>query len=441
MPELGLLRQIVARSLSGAALDRALERDRVLDRWLGEPGRAPGTGRFAAAETVRAHPGLQDCLAAELRRFPADVSGAPARLMTRRLGGQDLLIPAVALPAPKVELLPLRDQEVERHPDWADTAHVRLQHTLGRTIRDEICYRAASLRVSPGKVTIEGGLTTFGSALTAQDGLEWELLDQAASCLASAGRAAPLASGELGARLAARRAIVSRSPDYLLDGTGRANALAVVTLVVHPSEDGYRAMFALRSQRTGAHSYLFHLIPAGMFQPEFGGTVAEWDIFHGVLKEYLEEICGVELSAAAAAQAGDPRYFYDHPLARSLRAAIAAGSVEFLTTGVAISLYTLRPEICTLLLVRDPAWWRAQQPAITGNWEYAPATGTVPGISTVPPVGTAPAGGPPGAAWPSLRLDRAEADFLHYFGAVPGRWVPPGLAALWLGVDAARARL
>jgi len=427
-PELARLRQIVTGSLGGAALDRALERERVLDHWLGARGRPAGTRRFVAAETVRAHPGLQDCLATELRRFPADVGGAPAELMTRRLGGQDLLIPVVALPASTVELLPLRDTEIERHPGWMDAAHVRLQRTLGRTIRDETCYRAASLRVSPGTVTIEGGLTTFGPALAVQEGLEWELLSQAAACLAASGTAAPLASGELGARLAARRAIASRSPDYLLDGTGRASALAVVTLVVHPSEDGYRAMFALRSRRTGVHSYLFHLIPAGMFQPEFGNPQAEWDIFHGVLKEYLEEICGVELSAAAAARAGGPRYFYGHPLARSLRAAIAAGRVEFLITGVVISLYTLRPEICTLLLVRDPAWWRAQQPAITGNWEYATA-------------GTVPVPGPPGAAWPSLRLDQAEADFLRWFGAVPGRWVPPGLAALWLGVDAARARL
>jgi hypothetical protein len=431
---LGLLREMVAGALAGVALERALERNRILDCCFEQYGHAAEIEQFIAAETMRAHPGLQECLAAEIQRLPVRAGGAPAKMMTRRLGGQDLLIPAVAWPAQSVELLPLRDREIERHSGWADSPHVRVQRSLGRTIQDNVCYRAASLRASPGAVTIEGGLTTFGSALAAQEGLEWELLDQAAQfLLADATAAGPQQPdfGQLGERLAARRAIAGRSPDYLLDGTGRSNALAIATLVVHPSDDGYRAMFALRSGRTGAHSYLFHVIPAGMFQPEFGNVPGEWDIFHGMLKEYLEEICGVELSAAAAVRAGDSRYFYAHPQARSLRAAIAAGGAEFVVTGVVINLYTLRPEICTLLLVKDPSWWRAHQPAITGNWEYAPTAE----LSRLPGHGLA------GAGWPSLRLDAAESEFLQYFGATPGRWVPPGLAALWLGVDAARARL
>src|SRR5579875_2176667 len=190
--ELGLLRRAVAEALAGAdhgaaALDRARERDRVLDGWLAEHGHVPGMERFARAETMRAHPALPEYVSAELRRYSVQAGGAPVLPMTRRLSGTELAVPAVALPATTVDLLPLRDQAVERHPGWDGAPHVRLQRTLGRTIADRLCYRAASLRVGPGTVTIEGGLTTYGAALAAQDGLEWELLDQAAGWMLAEG--------------------------------------------------------------------------------------------------------------------------------------------------------------------------------------------------------------------------------------------------------------
>jgi hypothetical protein len=34
-----------------------------------------------------------------------------------------------------------------------------------------------------------------------------------------------------------------------------------------------------------------------------------------------------------------------------------------------------------------------------------------------------------------------EEGFLSYFGCASGEWTAPGLAALWLGVDAARKEL
>jgi hypothetical protein len=43
--------------------------------------------------------------------------------------------------------------------------------------------------------------------------------------------------------------------------------------------------------------------------------------------------------------------------------------------------------------------------------------------------------------WSDLELDNVEHQFVDFFGTSPALWVPSGIAALRLGVDAARGAL
>jgi hypothetical protein len=91
-----------------------------------------------------------------------------------------------------------------------------------------------------------------------------------------------------------------------------------------------------------------------------------------------------------------------------------------------VNLLNFRPEVCTLLLIKDAKWWDRQQNTMSRNWEYA----LPDAVSKTR-----------GKAFVELSLDDIEEGFVRNFGHSSGLWVPSGLAALWLGVDAARKQL
>lgn len=55
---------------------------------------------------------------------------------------------------------------------------------------------------------------------------------------------------------------------------------------------------------------------------------------------------------------------------------LAKGQAQLLVTGAMVNLLNLRPEICTLLLIRDAAWYEQHDTARNGrhvfkrNWEF-----------------------------------------------------------------------
>jgi hypothetical protein len=413
--------QLLAGALTGEALHRALERGSMLRRWLDQHGNSVEIEKFLAAETIRAYPQLYAYLDTELRRSAVRIDDRAVGMMKRDLHGEELLIPVAVIGTNAVELLTPNSWIIERQNDWSNAPHVKIQRTLGRVIKDNICYSSRSISVSSGIVSIKGGLTTYGSALASQDVLEWEFLDQARRLLPD--RYSVLDVDRYGERLTRRSAAISNTENYLLGGGGLTGALAISTLVVYQGEEGeYRILIGKRSASTGAHAHLFHVIPACMFQPELGDADAEWSIFHNVLKEYLEELYSIDLHPNAT----DARYFYAQPRATSLIKALESGQVEFVITGVVVNLLNLRPEICALLLVKDGSWWRSEQALGKMNWEYAPRESIMEQS---------------GRTWTDFRLESAETEFLSYFGATPGMWVPSGLASFWLGIDAARTRI
>ena len=196
--------------------------------------------------------------------------------------------------------------------------------------------------------------------------------------------------------------------------------MAIATVIIYNSgDDKYRVVFGKRGVEVAAHAELLHVIPAGMFQPELGDIRTEWDIKHNVLKEYGEEVFSEPLDE----QAREATYFYSgwRGVASFLKA-LDEGKCEFVVTGLVVNLLNLRPEICCLILVRDSDWWAEQKQ--NWNWEYASRQKVFDEGKAVRS---------------EFSLDSIEEEFHSEFTA--GMWVPPGLAALWLGVDAARLAL
>jgi hypothetical protein len=403
-------------ALAGVALERASERLRSLRAALRSRAETPAGRRFLAAELTRALPLPYQALRSHLERRPVSVAGAPVQPLTRVLLGERLDIPVALVRAGPVRLRPFQASAVERSAGWERSAAVRIRRLLGGRVDDKVCFAARGVELTATGAVVDGGLTSYGSALATQDDLEWELLDQAARLLeAAAGRGERPDPAALTGRLRRRLAAEAAATGDLLAGPGRCNALALATAVVYPEGDEFKVMVGRRAAVTGAHAGLCHVLPAGMLQPELGHPREEWDLRHGFLKEYGEELFSEELDGGRR----DPAYFLtEWPAVRALLRALDDGRCTFQTTGLVVNLCNLRPEVCALLLVRDPSWWAGQQARQRANWEFDR-----------------------GRAWTALRLAHAEADFLGSFGATPGGWAPSGLAALWLGVDAARRQL
>lgn len=378
-------------------------------------------------EAMRHHPRLCDYLSHRLNRQQIKVGNEPAQLMERLLDGQRLTIPACLVrEGQNVSLGDLTERPTQTFK-WEGTEYVKAQQLLGRRIEDNPVFTAERIELSGSDAVIQGGMSTYCPSLATQDALEWELLVEAGQHFPLLYQADfPRLDGRLAQRAQAERA----AGHDLLSGMGRSNAIAIATLIVYKGAMGeYRAVVGKRSSETAAHADLFHVIPAGMFQPEFGRPGEEWDIQHNVLKEYGEELFDREVDHRNR----DSRYFYKRwsPEPRSycvrdLREKLREGNCIFKVTGLIVNLLNLRPEVCTLLLVKDAEWWEAQRSLMKGNWEYLPLK---------------EAKDENGKAVTEFQLDRIEKDYLNSFRCESGWWTAPGLAALWLGVDAARKEL
>jgi hypothetical protein len=419
-PLLGIIIHELWDVLKEPAKDFVKKRFTMLRNWLMEKVDGRTAQRFLDAESIRLHPGLYDYLKHGLAKSHASVAGRPAELLQRKLDGQILQIP-VCLISTHVKLSSWKDVPIRRAEDWENSEFVQLQRRLGRIIKDDTVFEAVEINATASDAELVGGLTTYGSCLSSQDALEWELLSKMSGFMREG---PPYEWTRLDEKLEKRSTIESLGKQYLLNNAGRYNAIAISTLIVHRDENGeYRVVLGKRSEQTGAHPGLFHVIPACMFQPELGDPYAEWDVLHNVFKEYGEELFSMVLNKKAI----DPRYFYEEwPCVANLRKALKEGKAVFSLTGLVINLLNLRPEICTLLLVKDASWWSEQRRRMRTNWEYASPQEV---YNTY------------GRKCTELSLDNIEEEYVKYFGYTAGMWVPPGLAALWLGVDAARAMI
>lgn len=166
--------------------------------------------------------------------------------------------------------------------------------------------------------------------------------------------------------LPVRRKALSLYPSpsaCLRSGGGIDAAIAISTLVVYLRGGEYWIMCDVRSKKVAEYGDLYHVIPSFMFQPVVAPTrrnlQAEWSIRHNIYREYLEELFRVP-EAQHAAGAVDPQYFYDHPNLRYLKRLLASGAADLKGVAFVFNLLNHRPEICTLLLIKDEAWYKDQ---------------------------------------------------------------------------------
>ena len=204
----------------------------------------------------------------------------------------------------------------------------------------------------------------------------------------------------------------------LWHGAGRSATIGGACLVVYNDSGTYRAILARRSNRNATDPNFYHVLPAFIFQPTHPDmALVDWRISRHIYREYLEELFG-----AAESNVGSSDWIDAHPAMQDLQHMMNHGAASLHLTGITLNLFTLRPEICALLLIHDPTWWvritsensltplDTQSEAQDGIITRVPITSDEALLAELPP-------------------------YLHTI--MP----PQAYAALWLGVDLAREKL
>jgi DNA-binding winged helix-turn-helix (wHTH) protein len=239
---------------------------------------------------------------------------------------------------------------------------IRKQYGSGR-IRYEGCdYRMTHIKSSPQRPRMHGAFGLYYDNILTQYAIEWELK----KALLHGG---PSAIHKLSApgTLPLREAIEAEGSP-LMSGHGRCAAITISTLLVFKRRTGgFSCLIRRRSMEVGVSPGMLHVVPAGMF--EASNTSDRWSIELNVWRELLEEVYDdKELLGSECAE------LLDHVRRREPVAMLCQlldkGAAEFSVTGIVCDLLNLRPEVCTVLFIPDPAFVEAKRMQV--NWEYEP---------------------------------------------------------------------
>jgi len=289
----------------------------------------------------------------------------------------------------------------------AGEKYVQFLRRMGRPLQDLPTYSMTEMRVDT-TITFECGMGTYFGALCTCDALEWEIL------AALEQGHVPMEARSALEMLKFRGRVHARSEEPITRPHGRDAAIAISTVIIFRGSRQYEVVVQRRSDAAAAaHGGLWHVAPSCMFQPVAGDALNEYSIVHNVYREYLEELFRVpETVEAPAVLSYD--YFYDNSNLKFLRHLLELGDAALLCTGVSVNLLNLRPEICMLLHIDTPEWFRKHHSGGDGlsraelNGEFTR------GISTKP-VSWIRRGSPP-----------------------PAESVPPCSGALWLALRASK---
>jgi len=302
--------------------------------------------------------------------------------------------------------LPSADDALEGEEELAFYNHAVLATYQNRTpgLYNGITYAFKRLRPAP-LLKVEARLGRYYDMLATCGALEQELRD-----------ANIHETLRLPGRTLLHRAISAQR--VITEGAGRSAALGVACLTVfaHP-DGGHRAILARRTSRNATDPGFFHVLPAFIFQPgEAGPAARDWSVRHQVEREYLEELFGMEEDPQGQQD------FAQQPAWHELQAMLGDGRASLHLTGVVVNFFSLRAEICSLLLIRDPQWW-ARCTAPDSATPFNAASEAQGGRLTIVPI------------------EDDAALLAHLPPDVHAIMPPQGAAALWIGIDLARRLL
>ena len=265
-----------------------------------------------------------------------------------------------------------------------------------------------------GRLELRCAMGTYFLALDTCDALEWEILSKATTTLRSSDEES---FRRFDKQLPLRSALHKQVSDPIHDGSHRSVAIAVSTLVAYKNEGSFYLWIQKRSEEVAVHVNLHHVVPSFMFQPIIGFLDGEFSITHNIYREYLEELFNVSETPGAVHW----KYFYNYPPLKILRNWIeqGTGEAELFFSGIAVNLLNLRPEICTVLLIRSEEWFKKYSQPLSEQEGFHLNSEFLGGVIPIPY---------------KAPYEGRDKELMQQWPLKAKDMVPPGAAAFWLGV-------
>lgn len=248
-----------------------------------------------------------------------------------------------------------------------DDKHLALRRSQRRQLTNGLCYIFDQLSTENGTLKLSARLGNYFDMMATCDALDAELEFAALN-----GAPIMMHRNHFHDWLKSEgiRKRVNGEPHFgeLFDGRGRCGIIGTATLTVFNHNGNYQFIVGQRSAQMATGAGMYHVLPAFVMQPvkrDPAWIKSEWQVEHQVLREFGEELFGMPEYDAWSPAPGDPTYFYDHPPVADLRQMLTDGRAKIYATGIAMMLRSLRPEICTLLMIHDPDWYTRNQAALT----------------------------------------------------------------------------
>lgn len=293
---------------------------------------------------------------------------------------------------------------------------------------DDMVYSMQNFVVENGEQKLSCQIGSYFNSYDTSEALEWEIRSKIDKLTGYSTEA----FDEFTKYLPLRNKLHQAVSNPVHNGAGRCPAVGIATLVAYKEDDTnkYQLLVRRRAQKgVPIRAGLLHVIPSFMFQPTTTiGIESEYNVEHNILREFLEELYGRPEQRID----GDPKTLYRNKPVKEMRLLLTAGKAQLYFTGIGINLLNLRPEICTLLVVSDPEWYRKSLEDEELEWRFNEEFATINDRSWLP------------AKQLVGKIEFAESEkddpkmlkagLLH-----PALTVPAGAAAFWLGVDTLRA--
>jgi hypothetical protein len=278
-----------------------------------------------------------------------DFAGGPAPICTFPAHEEEWNDLEAALGDLTGEVLPAHD---EYHGDFDPAARSEFEYHL-RTAKarrkwNGPAYALKGVRFCDGKLRIDFKPGRYFQSLATSESCDMELMTAL-----SAQPDEPVSLDAL-----PRRAWVHRkAADPVTDGSGRSAAVSVATVMLAATPGGRHAILLTpRSGEVATHKFFNHVAPSGIFSPldiDLSTLREEFSVRRNIFREYLEELYSVEEYEIGTKPSHE---IENEPEIQRLNQLIEDGGAQLYYTGVSVNLFTLRPEICTLLLILDTSW-------------------------------------------------------------------------------------
>ncbi len=159
--------------------------------------------------------------------------------------------------------------------------------------------------------------------------------------------------------------------DILTRVYGRAAGLGVSALTVFNMDGEFVAERGLRSSAVGTYQETYHVIPAGMTNVDIKDSNANEYLLPGgflniqllIEKEFLEEVFDVKWARSYDVSPETwPLLVKEYVTQHLYGSDLNKYKTQIYLTGIVFDLLNYRPEVCTLVLIKDESWWNDHRP-------------------------------------------------------------------------------